>query len=65
MSSADVKYFIEVFVTLFVIMDPPGTVPIFSSSWLYNAICRFSSNRMSDGLIRKSSRFWGLKPTST
>ena len=31
MSSADVKYFIEVFVTLFVIMDPPGTVPLFLS----------------------------------
>ena len=29
MSSADVKYFIEVFVTLFVIMDPLGTIPVF------------------------------------
>ena len=29
MNSSDVKLFIEVFVTLFVIMDPPGTVPIF------------------------------------
>ena len=28
MTSADVKFFIEVFVTLFVIMDPPGTVPL-------------------------------------
>ena len=25
----DVQLFISVFVTLFVIMDPPGTVPIF------------------------------------
>ena len=25
----DVKFFIEVFVTLFVIMDPPGTIPVF------------------------------------
>jgi multiple antibiotic resistance protein len=31
MSSSDVKFFIEVFVTLFVIMDPPGTVPLFLS----------------------------------
>jgi multiple antibiotic resistance protein len=31
MTSADVKFFIEVFVTLFVIMDPPGTVPLFLS----------------------------------
>ena len=25
----DVRLFTEVFITLFVIMDPPGTVPIF------------------------------------
>ena len=31
MSNADVKFFIEVFVTLLVIMDPPGTVPLFLS----------------------------------
>ena len=31
-SNADVKFFIEVFVTLFVIMDPPGTVPLFLSA---------------------------------
>ncbi len=31
MTSADLKFFIEVFVTLFVIMDPPGTVPLFLS----------------------------------
>jgi multiple antibiotic resistance protein len=30
-SSGDVKFFIEVFVTLFVIMDPPGTIPLFLS----------------------------------
>jgi multiple antibiotic resistance protein len=30
-SSADLKFFIEVFVTLFVIMDPPGTIPLFLS----------------------------------
>src|SRR5439155_513238 len=27
----DVKFFTEVFVTLFVIMDPPGTIPLFLS----------------------------------
>ena len=31
MSSGDVKLAVEVFVTLFVIMDPPGTVPLFLS----------------------------------
>ena len=31
MSSADGKFFVEVFVTLFVIMDPPGTIPLFLS----------------------------------
>jgi multiple antibiotic resistance protein len=31
MSGADLKFLIEVFVTLFVIMDPPGTVPLFLS----------------------------------
>ena len=31
MTASDVKFFIEVFVTLFVIMDPPGTVPLFLS----------------------------------
>ena len=31
MTSADFKFFIEVFITLFVIMDPPGTVPLFLS----------------------------------
>ena len=31
MNSSDVKLFIEVFVTLFVIMDPPGTIPLFLS----------------------------------
>jgi multiple antibiotic resistance protein len=30
-SNSDVKFFIEVFVTLFVIMDPPGTIPLFLS----------------------------------
>ncbi len=29
--SSNVKFFIEVFVTLFVIMDPPGTIPLFLS----------------------------------
>jgi multiple antibiotic resistance protein len=29
--SSNVKLFIEVFVTLFVIMDPPGTIPLFLS----------------------------------
>jgi multiple antibiotic resistance protein len=28
-SASDAKLFVEVFVTLFVIMDPPGTIPIF------------------------------------
>jgi multiple antibiotic resistance protein len=27
----DAKFFVEVFVTLFVIMDPPGTIPLFLS----------------------------------
>lgn len=31
MTTSDVKFFIEVFVTLFVIMDPPGTLPVFLS----------------------------------
>jgi multiple antibiotic resistance protein len=31
MSSGDLKLAVEVFVTLFVIMDPPGTVPLFLS----------------------------------
>jgi multiple antibiotic resistance protein len=31
MTAADAKYTVEVFVTLFVIMDPPGTVPLFLS----------------------------------
>ena len=31
MSAADGKLFVEVFVTLFVIMDPPGTIPLFLS----------------------------------
>jgi multiple antibiotic resistance protein len=31
MNGHDAKFFIEVFVTLFVIMDPPGTVPLFLS----------------------------------
>jgi MarC family membrane protein len=31
MSATDWKFFIEVFVTLFVIMDPPGTIPLFLS----------------------------------
>ena len=31
MNSPDIKLFIEVFVTLFVIMDPPGTIPLFLS----------------------------------
>ena len=31
MSAADLKLAGEVFVTLFVIMDPPGTVPLFLS----------------------------------
>jgi multiple antibiotic resistance protein len=30
-NNSDVKFFIEVFVTLFVIMDPPGTIPLFLS----------------------------------
>ncbi|MGZ4730493.1 MAG: MarC family protein, partial [Acidimicrobiales bacterium] len=30
-STSDIKFFIEVFVTLFVIMDPPGTIPLFLS----------------------------------
>ena len=29
MSGSDAKLFVEVFVTLFVIMDPPGTIPLF------------------------------------
>jgi multiple antibiotic resistance protein len=28
-SPSDAKFFVEVFVTLFVIMDPPGTIPLF------------------------------------
>ena len=31
MNNSDVKFFFEVFVTLFVIMDPPGTIPLFLS----------------------------------
>ena len=31
MNNSDLKFFIEVFVTLFVIMDPPGTIPLFLS----------------------------------
>jgi multiple antibiotic resistance protein len=31
MTWADGKFFVEVFVTLFVIMDPPGTIPLFLS----------------------------------
>ena len=31
MTTSDVRFFIEVFVTLFVIMDPPGTLPVFIS----------------------------------
>jgi multiple antibiotic resistance protein len=31
MNGSDWKFFIEVFVTLFVIMDPPGTIPLFLS----------------------------------
>ena len=31
MSGTDLKFLVEVFVTLFVIMDPPGTVPLFLS----------------------------------
>ena len=31
MSAADGKLLVEVFVTLFVIMDPPGTIPLFLS----------------------------------
>lgn len=31
MTAADGKLFVEVFVTLFVIMDPPGTIPLFLS----------------------------------
>ena len=31
MSGGDLKFLVEVFVTLFVIMDPPGTVPLFLS----------------------------------
>jgi multiple antibiotic resistance protein len=30
-SGSDAKLFVEVFVTLFVIMDPPGTIPLFLS----------------------------------
>jgi len=30
-SESNLKLFIEVFVTLFVIMDPPGTIPLFLS----------------------------------
>jgi multiple antibiotic resistance protein len=30
-NASDVRFFIEVFVTLFVIMDPPGTLPMFLS----------------------------------
>jgi multiple antibiotic resistance protein len=30
-NNADIKFFFEVFVTLFVIMDPPGTIPLFLS----------------------------------
>jgi len=30
-NNSDVKFFFEVFVTLFVIMDPPGTIPLFLS----------------------------------
>jgi multiple antibiotic resistance protein len=30
-TAADAKFFVEVFVTLFVIMDPPGTIPLFLS----------------------------------
>lgn len=30
-ATSDLKFFIEVFVTLFVIMDPPGTIPLFLS----------------------------------
>ncbi len=31
MNASDVRFFGEVFVTLFVIMDPPGTIPMFLS----------------------------------
>ena len=31
MNAPNVRFFIEVFVTLFVIMDPPGTLPLFLS----------------------------------
>lgn len=31
MTAGDAKFFVEVFVTLFVIMDPPGTIPLFLS----------------------------------
>lgn len=31
MTGGDLKFLVEVFVTLFVIMDPPGTVPLFLS----------------------------------
>ena len=31
MTASDAKLFVEVFVTLFVIMDPPGTIPLFLS----------------------------------
>jgi multiple antibiotic resistance protein len=31
MTGSDAKLFVEVFVTLFVIMDPPGTIPLFLS----------------------------------
>ena len=31
MTATDAKFFVEVFVTLFVIMDPPGTIPLFLS----------------------------------
>jgi multiple antibiotic resistance protein len=30
-TASDAKFFVEVFVTLFVIMDPPGTIPLFLS----------------------------------
>ena len=31
MTASDARLFVEVFVTLFVIMDPPGTIPLFLS----------------------------------
>jgi multiple antibiotic resistance protein len=39
-SASDAKFFVEVFVTLFVIMDPPGTIPLFL------ALTSGRSNRM-------------------